>query len=104
MYVPLPVTSEQVANFQGMIETSARKFAKLEVPLAEYDDLVQVGMIHVWTRLRRGIIPASWSVDDAMKNELTRVGRFNGDHSPTVIDFHMDDLDAEFLALDGADL
>lgn len=99
MYSPEPVSDEQVDAYRGLIEYHAAQFAQHEVPLAEFDDLVQVGMIRVWTLIRRGIPPAEWSIVGAMRDELRRcyrISRLDQDAGPL-----MDDLDAEFLALDG---
>ena len=72
MAPPDAVSSKQVANYLGLIEHHAQRFAKLKVPLAEFDDLVQVGMIRVWLLQGYGIHPGEWGIINAMRDELRR--------------------------------
>jgi hypothetical protein len=100
MYEPLPVSSEQVAKWHPLIERQARIFSKVgESVLAELDDLMQVGRIRVWRELRNGRWPTTTSVANAMKDELDRVRSLDDGRGSIP-----DDLDAEFLALDGVEV
>lgn len=96
MYEPLPVTSDDVAKWRGLIEHHAGRYSKYNRTLAEFDDLVQVGMIRVWKLLRRGYSPSELAIRHAMIDELRRCERLDRDSDPI-----NDDLDEEFLALDG---
>lgn len=98
MYAPAVVSSEEIDRYRGLIERLAFRLAKLDVPLAEFDDLVQVGMISVLRALRRGSPPSKLVIEGAMKNELRRCSRLGWDVDPLP-----DELDMEFLALDGVE-
>lgn len=51
-----PVTSEEVGAYSGLIEGLARRMTGYAG--AEFDDLVQEGMIAVWQTLARGLRPS----------------------------------------------
>lgn len=51
------VTSNEIAAYQQLVESLAMRYRNY--PEADYDDLVQEGLISVWECLRRGNRPAA---------------------------------------------
>lgn len=62
--------NDRVGDYLGLVESLARKFVGRNA--AEYDDLVQEGLIHVWRSLKRGINPAAAQIENRM-NDWTRL-------------------------------
>lgn len=61
----------QVAEYRGLVESSAHKLAataRAKRAGAEYDDLVQEGLIDVWQTLERGLAPAARHIEHRMQN------------------------------------
>lgn len=67
------VTSEQVAEYEGLCEALARKFVGRAG--AEFDDLVQEGRIAVWQSLQDGRAPSTSYVEYAMRGWVTNLRR-----------------------------
>ncbi len=67
------VTSEQVAEYDGLCEALARKFKGRAG--AEIDDLVQEGRIAVWQSLQDGQPPSASYVEYAMRMWVTTLRR-----------------------------
>jgi len=59
------VASSEVATYQHLVRNLARKFVHRAG--AEYDDLVQEGLISVWEALRRDNRPSAEVVEYAMR-------------------------------------
>lgn len=58
------VTSEQVAAYLPWVERIARRY--VGIARAEFDDLVQEGLIAVWQSFARGLKPGHTVVDGRM--------------------------------------
>ena len=65
--------NDRVADYSGLVESLAHKFVGRNG--AEFDDLVQEGLINVWQTLERGITPAASVIEDRMKNWVRYLGR-----------------------------
>lgn len=62
------VTSSDVAAYQDHVEALARRYTGLRN--AEFDDLVQEGMIAVWQTLKRGLRPSTLVIEGRMLSWL----------------------------------
>lgn len=60
------VTSEAVAAYLPHIRGLAKRYSG--IANAEFEDLVQEGMISVWQALSRGLRPSSTVMDQRMKD------------------------------------
>jgi DNA-directed RNA polymerase specialized sigma24 family protein len=59
--------SDRVADYRGLVESLAEKLANSDATAgAEYDDLVQEGLITVWQALQRGIPVSGEIITDRM--------------------------------------
>lgn len=67
------VTSEAVAEYDGLCEALARKFVGRAG--AEFDDLIQEGRIAVFTSLQSGRAPSTSYVEYAMRLWVTTLRR-----------------------------
>lgn len=67
------VSNEAVAAYKEHIENLARPYVGLGG--AEFDDLVQEGMIHVWQSLARGIAPSSEQIENRMRDWVRYIRR-----------------------------
>lgn len=65
--------NDQIAGYRGLVESLAHKFVGRNG--AEYDDLVQEGLIDVWQSLERGITPAAEQIENRMKDWVRWLGR-----------------------------
>lgn len=65
--------NDQIAAYCDLVESLAHKFVGRNG--AEFDDLVQEGLIHVWQSLQRGIHPAAEQIENRMKNWVRWLGR-----------------------------
>lgn len=63
---------------------------------AEYDDLVQEGLIQVWQSLERGVTPATHMLENRMKDYVrwlgTQVGRSRDGSTPYEALLPLDDF------------
>lgn len=69
----MTVTSEQVAAYRALVESLARRWVGLNQ--AEFDDLVQEGLIFVWLSLRAGARVSAEHIENRMKNWVRYLGR-----------------------------
>jgi len=67
------VTDIQVAVYKEAIEAYARRF--VGIANAEFDDLVQEGMIAVWMCQRDGYRPSEWMIKNRMKSWIRHLSR-----------------------------
>lgn len=59
--------SDRVADYRGLVESLAEKHSQSDATAgAEYDDLVQEGLIDVWQALSRGITPSAENIERRM--------------------------------------
>lgn len=76
----------EVAGYRGLVESLAPKFVGRNG--AEFDDLVQEGLIFVWQSLERGVTPASIQITNRMKDWVrllgTQIGQGRGDEGSAV--------------------
>lgn len=87
-----------MAAYRPLVESLANRFKSVD--FADYDDLIQVGLIRVWKVLADGRWPSRIVVEHAMRDELRRARRQGiGGHTPIP-----DDLEDDFQAFDGAAL
>lgn len=72
--------NDQIADYRGLVESLAHKFVGRND--AEYDDLVQEGLIFVWQSIQRGNQPAAHLIEARMHDWTrllgTQVGRGRG--------------------------
>lgn len=72
--------SDQVSEYRGLVESLARRLVGRND--AEFDDLVQEGLIIVWQSLERGIAPSAAVIEGRMTDWVrllgTQVGRGRG--------------------------
>lgn len=66
----------QVAAYRGLVESLAHKFVGREG--AEFDDLVQEGLINVWQTLERGVTPAADIIEKRMLSWVEYLAGQNG--------------------------
>lgn len=64
----LEVTSEQVAAYEPLVLTQARRFAAIDYLHGHEDDLQQEGRIAVWQALQNDYLPGITVVENAMKD------------------------------------
>lgn len=64
--------NSRVAGYRGLAESLARKYVGRN--RAEYDDLVQEGLISVWQALERGVTPAAEIVAGRMQSYVEWLG------------------------------
>jgi DNA-directed RNA polymerase specialized sigma24 family protein len=73
--------NDRVADYRGLVESSAAKFADPDRPKArraEYDDLVQEGLIAVWQTLERGLDPSQEFIEHRMFDWMRTIARQTG--------------------------
>jgi DNA-directed RNA polymerase specialized sigma24 family protein len=71
-----PSMDERIRAYLPLIESLARKFVGRNG--AEYDDLVQEGMVMVWQTLERGITPAVALIEARMHDWARLLGTQTG--------------------------
>lgn len=67
-----------VAAYRGLVESLAARMANTRAARdarAEYDDLVQEGLIAVWQTLERGAVPAKTQIQNVMKKWIRLMNR-----------------------------
>lgn len=70
--------SDRVADYRGLVESLAAKLANSRAARdarAEYDDLVQEGLIDVWLALDGGRHPGEEGIRRRMVDWIRRMGR-----------------------------
>jgi DNA-directed RNA polymerase specialized sigma24 family protein len=72
--------SGEVAGYRDLVESLARKFVGRHT--AEFDDLVQEGLLNVWQSLQRGVVPKATIIEDRMKNWTRHLGYLRGELLP----------------------
>lgn len=75
----------RVADYRPQVEDVARRLAGSRAARdvgAEYDDLVQEGLISVWQALQRGVTPSMEVVLDRMKSWMRLLARQTGRDIP----------------------
>ena len=63
---------DQVATYRGLIESLARKFVGRNG--AEFDDLVQEGLLSLWQAMGRKIPPSADVIENRMRNYVRLLG------------------------------
>ena len=66
-----------VARYRATVESLATKAAASHRAVAvgaEYDDLVQEGLIHVWQSLERGVCPSAEMIENRMRDWIRHLG------------------------------
>ena len=71
--------NDRVADYRDLVESLARKFVGRKG--AEFDDLVQEGLINVWQTLERGVTP---SIDIIEKRMLSWIKFIDPEKSSAV--------------------
>lgn len=70
---------DQIRGYAGLVESIAKQLAgskRAQAVGAEYDDLVQEGLIAVWKKLEQGVeVVGAEHIRDRMKNYMTWLGR-----------------------------
>jgi DNA-directed RNA polymerase specialized sigma24 family protein len=66
----------RVAGYRDLVESLARKFVGRNQ--AEYDDLVQEGLINVWQTLERGVTPSAALIEARMLDWVRLLGSQTG--------------------------
>lgn len=69
--------SDRVADYRGLVESIANRYRPRHI-LAEFDDLVQEGLVAVWDALERGVEPGPEYILNRMRSyvrKLNRAGR-----------------------------
>lgn len=66
--------NDQVAAYRGLVESVANRYRSRHI-LAEYDDLVQEGMIAVWHALEKGIEPGPAYIRNRMRDYVRKLHR-----------------------------
>jgi DNA-directed RNA polymerase specialized sigma24 family protein len=67
----------QIEEYRGLVESLARKFVGRNG--AEFDDLVQEGLIDVWTALTKGLTPSAAVISGRMANWVRLLGTQTGE-------------------------
>lgn len=74
--------NDRIAEYREAVEAIALRVSRGAVAIqvgAEYDDLVQEGLIQVWQTLSRGVTPATEMLENRMKDYTrwlgTQIGR-----------------------------
>lgn len=80
--------NDRIADYRGLVESLARKFVGRNE--AEFDDLVQEGLIDVWQALERGVTPAAHLIEGRMDNYVRWLGRHSS--IPYEVMLPIDDL------------
>lgn len=91
--------SDQVAEYRGLVESLAEQMSRTRAArnaLAEYDDLVQEGLIFVWETLEKNAQPSPEHVRNRMKNWIRTMSRQRRGETETV---SLDALDEQIEAL-----
>jgi DNA-directed RNA polymerase specialized sigma subunit len=68
----------QIASYRGICEGLARRLSagrRAKARGAEYDDLVQEGLIDVWLTLARGRTPSVNHIENRMRDYIRNLGR-----------------------------
>lgn len=66
--------SDRVAAYRGLVESVANRYRSRHI-LAEYDDLVQEGLIAVWNALERGVEPGPGYVRNRLRDYVRKLNR-----------------------------
>ena len=69
--------NDRVAEYRGLVESLAAKIARSPRAVrvgAEYDDLVQEGLIAVWGALEQGVQPGEGPITQRMIDWIRHVG------------------------------
>jgi DNA-directed RNA polymerase specialized sigma24 family protein len=67
--------SDQVRQYEGMVEAHALRFARLPGMENDVDDLMQEGRIAVWFAIRDGHRPSNEVVKNAMRDHCRKERR-----------------------------
>lgn len=70
--------NDRVADYRGLVESLAAKLSRSPSSVrvgAEYDDLVQEGLIFVWQSIGRGVEPKGDLIEGRMLNWIRLMGR-----------------------------
>lgn len=70
------VASSDVAAYLDLVESQAKRFVGRAG--AEFDDLVQEGLISVWEHLSNDLSPSVTAVQNAMRDWIRKLRRLNG--------------------------
>lgn len=70
----------EVGAYADLVESLARKFVGRNG--AEFDDLVQEGLVNVWQSLERGVTPTAEIIDGRMQNWTRLLGYQTGRFLP----------------------
>lgn len=62
----------QVGAYRGLVESLAQRFVGRNQ--AEFDDLVQEGLIFVWQTLEKGLKPAAGQIENTMRWWVRHLG------------------------------
>lgn len=66
----------EVAAYRDLVESIAKRFKARPHPLADFDDLVQIGLIAVWQALEAGVDPVGPDhIRNRMKDYLRELNR-----------------------------
>lgn len=68
--------NDRVADYRGLVESLAKRYVGREG--AEFDDLVQEGLINVWQTLERGITPSADIIEKRMLSWVELLAGQNG--------------------------
>ena len=71
----MSVTSEEVAAYKQLVEKLARK--QVGRAQAEFDDLVQEGLLAVFLSLRRGIRPSAEIIENRQRDWVRYLNRLS---------------------------
>lgn len=72
--------NERVSAYAGVCDALASRLARgarARQVGAEYDDLYQEGLIHVWQSLHRGVAPSTAMIINRMRDWMRYLGRQN---------------------------
>lgn len=72
----MQVASDDVAAYHDLVKKQARRYVGRAG--AELDDLVQEGLISVWTHLQNGFSPSVTAIHNAQKDWVRKLRRQNG--------------------------
>lgn len=66
--------NDRVAGYRGLVESVASRYHSRHI-LAEYDDLVQEGLIAVWRALEKGDTPGPDYIRNRMRDYVRKLHR-----------------------------
>lgn len=70
--------TDEVSAYRDLVQSLAERVAagpRARSVGAEYDDLVQEGLINVWQTLQRGIVPSAAVIENRMTDWVRYLGR-----------------------------